>query len=181
MLVGSAPHHVSMSVGSAPLNAMSLVGILPHTPRFATCATNGRGSASGWSQPQQHCNKCHSNPTSTCNIQAAQDPYVRSSKAKVQLIAMAISRCQWRECASSPTMGKGSATSFQAWTQDLMLRAISSDAELHQHCALVISQLGGAAHEVACTFTPAEVWQGGMVNGEQLDAVSISKVRSPFR
>ena len=33
-----------------------------------------------------------------------------------------------------------------------MLWTISSDAEPHQQCALVISQLGGAAREVARTL-----------------------------
>ena len=49
---------------------------------------------------------------------------------------------------------------------------ISSDAEPHQQCALVISQLGGAAREVARTLTPTEVYQGGIVNGQQLDPIS---------
>lgn len=71
-----------------------------------------------------------------------------------------------------PRWEPGSATSFRAWTQDLMLWTISSDLEPHQQCALVISQLGGAAREVARTLTPAEVWQGGVVNGQQLDPVS---------
>ena len=48
-----------------------------------------------------------------------------------------------------PRWELGSSTLLRAWTQDLMLWTISSDAELHQQCALVISQLGGAAREVA--------------------------------
>ena len=65
-----------------------------------------------------------------------------------------------------PRWEPGSNTSFRAWTQDLMLWSISSDAEPHQQCALVISQLGGAAREVARTMSPAEVMNGGVVNGQ---------------
>lgn len=71
-----------------------------------------------------------------------------------------------------PRWEPGSNTSFRAWTQDLMLWSISSDAEPHQQCALVISQLGGAAREVARTMSPQEVMNGGFVNGQQLDPVS---------
>ena len=71
-----------------------------------------------------------------------------------------------------PRWEPGSNTSFRAWTQDLMLWSISSDAEPHQQCALVISQLGGAAREVARTMSPAEVMNGGVVNGQHLDPLS---------
>lgn len=71
-----------------------------------------------------------------------------------------------------PRWEPGSNTSFRSWTQDLMIWAISSDLEVHQQVALVVSQLGGAAREIARTLSPAEIFQGGMVGGQHLDPLA---------
>ena len=52
-----------------------------------------------------------------------------------------------------------------------MIWAVSSDLDIHQHVALVLSQLGGAAREIALTFTPAEIYTGDMVGGQHLGPV----------
>ena len=61
---------------------------------------------------------------------------------------------------------------FRTWLQDLLLWTITSDMEPHRQAAAIISQLGGAARELARTLTPQEIFQGGIVNGQQLDPVS---------
>ena len=61
---------------------------------------------------------------------------------------------------------------FRTWLQDLLLWTITSDLEPHRQAALIISQLGGAARDLARTMTPQEIFQGGVVNGQQLDPVS---------
>ena len=61
---------------------------------------------------------------------------------------------------------------FRTWLQDLLLWTITSDLEPHRQAALIISQLGGAARELARTLTPQEIFQGGVINGQQLDPVS---------
>ena len=58
----------------------------------------------------------------------------------------------WAQDLMLWTISSDASTLLRAWTQDLMLWTISSDAEPHQQCALVISQLGGAAREVARTL-----------------------------
>ena len=71
-----------------------------------------------------------------------------------------------------PRWEPASNVSFRSWTQDLMLWTISSDLQPHQQCALIISQLGGAARDVARTLTPNEVYAGGFVNGQQVDPIT---------
>ena len=61
---------------------------------------------------------------------------------------------------------------FRTWVQDLMLWTICTDLEPHQQCAAIISQLGGAARELARNITPQEVYNGGVINGVRLDPVS---------
>ena len=61
---------------------------------------------------------------------------------------------------------------FRTWLQDLLLWTITSDMEPHRQAAAIISQLGGAARELARTMTPQEIFHGGVVNGNQLDPVS---------
>lgn len=61
---------------------------------------------------------------------------------------------------------------FRTWLQDLLLWTITSDLEPHRQAAMIISQLGGAARDLARTLTPQEIFQGGVVNGQQLDPVS---------
>ena len=50
---------------------------------------------------------------------------------------------------------------FISWTQDLMLWTICTDMNPPQQCAAIISQLGGAARELARSLTPNEVFNGG--------------------
>ena len=71
-----------------------------------------------------------------------------------------------------PRWEPGSHTSFRSWMQDLMLWTIVTDMTPPQQCAAIIAQLGGAARELARSLTPAEVYNGGVVNGIQLDPVS---------
>ena len=71
-----------------------------------------------------------------------------------------------------PRWEPASNVSFRSWTQDLMLWTISSDLQPHQQCALIISQLGGAARDVARTMTPNEVYAGGIVNGQEVDPIT---------
>ena len=71
-----------------------------------------------------------------------------------------------------PRWEPASNVSFRSWTQDLMLWTISSDLQPQQQCALIISQLGGAARDVARTMTPNEVYAGGIVNGQQVDPIT---------
>ena len=61
---------------------------------------------------------------------------------------------------------------FRNWMQDLMLWTICTDLNPAQQCAAITSQLGGAARDLARTLTPIEVYQGGIINGQQLDPVS---------
>ena len=61
---------------------------------------------------------------------------------------------------------------FRTWMQDLMLWTICTDLTPPQQTAAIISQLGGAARELARTLTPAEVYQGGVVHGLHVDPVS---------
>ena len=62
--------------------------------------------------------------------------------------------------------------SFRAWSQDLMLWSVSNDLQPHQQAAMIIAQLRGPAREMARAITPAELYNGGMHNGVQLDPVS---------
>ena len=61
---------------------------------------------------------------------------------------------------------------FRTWMQDLMLWTICTDMSAPQQTAAIISQLGGAARDLARTLTPAEVYNGGTINGQHLDPVS---------
>ena len=61
---------------------------------------------------------------------------------------------------------------FRSWMQDLMLWTICTDMNAPQQCAAIISQLGGAARELARSLTPNEVFNGGQINGVMLDPVS---------
>ena len=61
---------------------------------------------------------------------------------------------------------------FRTWLQDLLLWTITTDLEPHRQAAMIISQLGGAAREMARTLSPQEIFQGGVVQGQQLDPVS---------
>ena len=68
--------------------------------------------------------------------------------------------------------GLKNALPFRTWLQDLLLWTITSDLEPHRQAAAIISQLGGAARELARTLTPQEIFNGGVINGQHLDPVS---------
>ena len=68
--------------------------------------------------------------------------------------------------------GLENALPFRTWLQDLLLWTITSDLEPHRQAAAIISQLGGAARELARTSTPQEIFNGGVINGQHLDPVS---------
>ncbi len=68
--------------------------------------------------------------------------------------------------------GLENALPFRTWLQDLLLWTITSDLEPHRQPAAIISQLGGAARELARTLTPQEIFNGGVINGQHLDPVS---------
>ncbi len=68
--------------------------------------------------------------------------------------------------------GLENALPFRTWLQDLLLWTITSDLEPHRQAAAIISQLGGAARELARTLTPQEIFNGGVINGQHLDPVS---------
>ena len=61
---------------------------------------------------------------------------------------------------------------FRDWVQDLTLWTIMSPGTPAQQSAADISRVGGAARDMARLMGPAEVHQGGMVDGVQLDPVS---------
>ena len=61
---------------------------------------------------------------------------------------------------------------FRTWMQDLMLWTICTDMTGPQQAAAIISQIGGAARDLARTLMPAEVYNGGVINDQQLDPVS---------
>ena len=62
--------------------------------------------------------------------------------------------------------------SFRTYMMDLNLWMMLTDLAPHQQAAAIIMRLGGAAKELARTMTPQEIFQGGVVNGVQLDPVS---------
>ena len=67
--------------------------------------------------------------------------------------------------------GLGSSLPFRTWLQDLRLWTTTTDLELepHRQAAAIISQLGGASCDLARTLSPQEIFNGGIVNGQQLD------------
>ena len=62
--------------------------------------------------------------------------------------------------------------SFRQYSMDLMFWVLLTDLQPHQQIAAIILRLGGAAGELARSMTPQEMFQGGVVNGVQLDPVS---------
>ena len=62
--------------------------------------------------------------------------------------------------------------SFRAFMTDISLWIMLTDLQPHQQCAAIIMRLGGSAREVARMITPPEMMQGGMLNGNMVDAVT---------
>jgi len=62
--------------------------------------------------------------------------------------------------------------SLRQWVVDIGLWATNCDLQPHQQCVAIIQYLGGAAREVGRNLSPPEMFNGGVINGVQLDPVS---------
>ena len=63
--------------------------------------------------------------------------------------------------------------SFLDWTQDLLVWGIvTADMDQARQCAMIISQLGGAAKHLTRQMTWADITQGGQIGGQQQDPVT---------
>jgi len=62
--------------------------------------------------------------------------------------------------------------SFRAFMTDISLWIMLTDLQPHQQCAAIIMRLGGSAREMARMITPQEMMNGGMLNGQMVDAVT---------
>ena len=62
--------------------------------------------------------------------------------------------------------------SFRAFMTDISLWIMLTDLQPHQQCAAIIMRLGGGAREMARMITPNEMLNGGILNGQQVDAVT---------
>ena len=62
--------------------------------------------------------------------------------------------------------------SFRAWVTDLMQWCMGSDRSPHQQVIAVIDNLHGTAREMARTLSPAEILNGGVLNGVHRDPIS---------
>lgn len=63
--------------------------------------------------------------------------------------------------------------SFRNYAQDTMMWCLTSDLQPHQQCAAIIQRLGGTARELARQMSPAELMNGAVVNGVQVDPVTM--------
>ena len=63
--------------------------------------------------------------------------------------------------------------SFRNYAQDTLIWCITSDLQPHQQCAAIIQRLGGAARELSRQMTPAEMMNGGVVDGNPVDPVTL--------
>ena len=63
--------------------------------------------------------------------------------------------------------------SFRHYSQDTLVWCITSDLQPHQQCAAIIQRLGGADRELARQMTPAEMINGGLVEGNPVDPVTL--------
>ena len=62
---------------------------------------------------------------------------------------------------------------FATWVDDIYNWCLNNNDQPHQQCAAITMQLGGAARELARTMTPQERMHGGIVNGVQVDPVTM--------
>ena len=62
--------------------------------------------------------------------------------------------------------------SFRAWITDIGLWTYVTDMSPPQQAAAIVLVLGGSAREYARTLPPAQLLQGGIINGQQVDPVS---------
>ena len=61
---------------------------------------------------------------------------------------------------------------FRTYVQDILFWRMQSDLLPHQQAAAIIQQLKGSARELARSLTLLEIFNGGVVNAQQLDPVS---------
>jgi len=61
---------------------------------------------------------------------------------------------------------------FRAWVTDLMHWVMLTDLAPHQQATSIVSRLDGTARDMGMTLTPEELFNGGVVNGQQLDPVT---------
>ena len=62
--------------------------------------------------------------------------------------------------------------SFRAWIADVSLWTTVSEMSPPQQAASLVLTLGGAAREHARSIAPAQLLQGGLLNGQQVDPVT---------
>ena len=63
--------------------------------------------------------------------------------------------------------------SFRDYAQDTLVWCITTDLQPHQQCAAIVQRLGGAARVLSRQMTPVEMMQGGMINGQAVDPVTL--------
>jgi len=61
---------------------------------------------------------------------------------------------------------------FRAWVTDLMQWVMLTDLAPHQQAAAIAARLEGTARDMGRTLTPAEMMNGGIIDGRQLDPVT---------
>jgi len=66
-----------------------------------------------------------------------------------------------------------SGYTFRNYVTDLSLWVMLTDLAPHQQAAAIVMRLGGAARDLARTISPQELMHGGVVDGVQLDPVSL--------
>ena len=74
-----------------------------------------------------------------------------------------------------PSWGPDSETtySFEHYSQDVLLWTMVTDLQPYQQCAALISRLRGGARELARHMQANEMLNGGIVNGVQVDSVTL--------
>ena len=63
--------------------------------------------------------------------------------------------------------------SFRIYSNDTLHWCMMSDMQPHQQCASIIQRLGGEARELARLMTPQELMNGGQLNGNAVDPVTL--------
>jgi hypothetical protein len=64
---------------------------------------------------------------------------------------------------------------FRYWCRDILLWTIANgDIDPHRQCAMVLMQLRGGAQELTRELRTNVIMNGGVINGQQVDGVSMS-------